>query len=374
VERDSDNDSAEPARSPAVMTTVDAAPPDRRSDGPHPAPPVRSVDRPARRSTRRRFVLAAALVLVMAGAVTAFLLARTTDEAADPGVIVFASARDGDHELFTMKPDGSALQQLTDNDIPDIFPDWSPDSSQLVWTQGPDIVAANADGSAPRNLTEDIADTAEKPVWSPDGSAIVFVRTVAGHYEIWKMSADGSDKSAIVTYAEHHREAFDPIAGAEGSLFYSSRHSPTHVELCRTTVAEGDCRPVLPSNASNITDEVIAVAPDGNTISFSRSVDAVNYDVMVSDLSGGAVIDVTLQAEAPIGPGSSAPAGTDPPRDLSSNDYGSSWSPDGESLVMVRQPAGADAEIWVRDRDGRFIQLTDNTVQDIDPDWARTPG
>lgn len=56
--------------------------------------------------------------------------------------------------------------------------------------------------------------------------------------------------------------------------------------------------------------------------------------------------------------------------DFSSNDYGSSLSPDAESIAMVRQPRGGDTEIWVVDGAGTFHQLTDNDAQDIDPDWS----
>lgn len=329
---------------------------------------------------RRRRVwwvsLGALCLLVAAGVV--ILMTRSADAPADPGRIVFASDRDGDFELFTMNPDGTNLRQVTNNDQRDTFPAWSPDATKIAWTQDGDIVVAAADGSTPTNLTADIETNTEKPAWTPDGATIVFVRGDQTNFEIWKMSITGADKTLLVSFSAQGHPTFDPTVSAAGELFYSYRDTPTHVELCRTQMDEAACHPVLPANASNVTDEVIALAPDGNKISFSRSLDAVSYDVMVTDLVGGAVIDVTLHAEPADLPDGTTRAGTtlaaDPTADTSSNDYGSSWSPDAASLAMVRQLRGDDSEIWVVDGDEAFHQLTDNAFQDLDPDWGATTG
>ena len=319
------------------------------------------------RGRRRALWLALSVVIVLAAASVVAALLVASDDPVGPGTIVFSSDRDGDYELFTMSPSGGDLHQLTDNDRRDTFPAWSPDGRRLAWTQNGDIIVANADGSGATNLTADLELGAEKPAWTPNGRSIVYVQAVDGPpatFEIWQMNADGSDKAALVTYASQGRSVFDPAVASNGDLYYSSRLSATHVELCRLSAAR--CLPVLPSNASNVTDEVIALAPRGDEISFSRSIDAVNYDVMLSDLRGGAVVDITLRAE------DAAPTGTsnDPTGDSSSNDYGSSLSPDATSIAMVRQPRGEDTEIWVVDGAGAFHRLTDNDTQDIDPDWS----
>jgi Tol biopolymer transport system component len=40
--------------------------------------------------------------------------------------IAFHSDRDGDFEIYIVRPDGSDLRQLTDNDANDMYPSWSP--------------------------------------------------------------------------------------------------------------------------------------------------------------------------------------------------------------------------------------------------------
>ncbi len=40
--------------------------------------------------------------------------------------MAFTSNRDGDGEIFTLKPDGSNKTQLTKNTVDDFDPDWQP--------------------------------------------------------------------------------------------------------------------------------------------------------------------------------------------------------------------------------------------------------
>jgi Tol biopolymer transport system component len=51
------------------------------------------------------------------------------------GVIVFASDRDGDSELYRINPDGSGLTQLTDNAFKDTSPAWSPDCTRIAFVR-----------------------------------------------------------------------------------------------------------------------------------------------------------------------------------------------------------------------------------------------
>ena len=51
--------------------------------------------------------------------------------------IAFASDRDGDSEIYTMKPDGSRLRQLTANTATDVEPVWSPDGRKLAFVERP---------------------------------------------------------------------------------------------------------------------------------------------------------------------------------------------------------------------------------------------
>src|SRR6185295_11031834 len=51
------------------------------------------------------------------------------------GLIVWSSSRLGNHDLFTMKTDGSDIKQITSGDAVDWFPRFSPDGSRILFTR-----------------------------------------------------------------------------------------------------------------------------------------------------------------------------------------------------------------------------------------------
>ena len=110
------------------------------------------------------------------------------------GSIVLASDRDGEPEIFVLDRDGGAPLQLTDNDVFDGNPDWSPDGSRLVFTSdrdgGLEIYVMNADGSGTVQLTDDDVDNGAAD-WSPDGTRIVFDGFDAeGVLQVYTMAVD----------------------------------------------------------------------------------------------------------------------------------------------------------------------------------------
>jgi Tol biopolymer transport system component len=109
--------------------------------------------------------------------------------------IAFASDRDGDGEIYRMRPNGSGVRQLTFNALNDEFPDWSPDGRRIAFfgerDGNFDIYTMRADGGKQTRLTFDAAFDG-LPVWSPDGRQLTFASDRDGNDEIYTMRADGS--------------------------------------------------------------------------------------------------------------------------------------------------------------------------------------
>jgi TolB protein len=132
---------------------------------------------------------------------------RLTD---DPGVeempdwspfgdrIVFSAEIGGEPNLWTIRPDGMDLTNLTKTEFRAGFfsPSWSPDAGRIAFDDG-SVSVIGADGTNETRLT---GDGNFDPAWSPDGTKIAF-----GHQftngDIWTMNPDGSAQAPVAVLA-----------------------------------------------------------------------------------------------------------------------------------------------------------------------------
>jgi hypothetical protein len=116
--------------------------------------------------------------------------------------------------VFVVNADGTGFHRVTPPGIDGIDPSWSPDGTALVFlrvtlrTQDgneelpdlTDIYFVLPDGSGLRRLTED--EVSIRPDWTVDGR-VNFVRTIgapdSGQYENWIMDADGGNPTMLGT-------------------------------------------------------------------------------------------------------------------------------------------------------------------------------
>ncbi len=101
-----------------------------------------------------------------------FLLIESNNPKDNPGQ---------DWEIYVMDLQGNYVARLTDNDVWDVSPRWSPDASKIAYSafdgQDWDIFVMDADGSNKRNLSNDDYLFSFSPCWSPDGTKILFSAT-----------------------------------------------------------------------------------------------------------------------------------------------------------------------------------------------------
>jgi Tol biopolymer transport system component len=148
------------------------------------------------------------------------------------GRIAFQSNRDGDYEIFTIRPNGTRVRQLTHNNgIYDEVPHFSPNGKKIVFSSGGsanswEIVTMRADGTHQRPLTHN-SQLDCCAAFSPNGRRIVFVREVGPHEEdeIFVMHADGTHQRRL-THNNHFD--FHPVFSPRGGkiAFSSDRNGP----------------------------------------------------------------------------------------------------------------------------------------------------
>jgi TolB protein len=98
------------------------------------------------------------------------------------------------------------------------------------------IYRCNADGSGPIELTKMFGFTVGSPVWSPDGSRILFDASVQGNPDIWVMNADGSQAQRLT---DAPSEEVTPAWTTDGASFIFCSNRTGSLQLWRQPVAGG---------------------------------------------------------------------------------------------------------------------------------------
>jgi Tol biopolymer transport system component len=257
--------------------------------------------------------------------------------------IVFESDRTGNWEIFTMNPDGSDLQQATDDETYDFWAELAPDGASIAWTAyrdggntTGDIYVSNVDGTNPRNMTNSPAND-YLPAWSPDGTSIAFVSNRDGSLDIWTIDVGSGTTRQITNVSSADLE---PDWTSDGSLVYSSFRSGDGQHLFVQRIGDPTATQLTFGNL--FLEEGPEISPDGTTIVYRRY-NVAPEGVYLLPVGGGTPVNLTSDV------------GANP-----------AWSPDGTRIVYHR----AD-DIYVMNADGSSpINLTQSDWSDRRPHWG----
>src|SRR5688572_16934087 len=128
------------------------------------------------------------------------------------GKIAFTSDRDGNREIYVMNADGTGQTRLTNNNIIDDHPTWSPDGRKIAFlSQSASgsfaIFVMNPDGTGKTEITpvnyqppsQWFGFDGWSMSWSPDGRQIVFSEVVSNADTLVVVNADGSNRHNLTT-------------------------------------------------------------------------------------------------------------------------------------------------------------------------------
>lgn len=178
----------------------------------------------------------------------------------DGTTIAFASDRafKGSYDIWTVKTDGSDLKQITSSAADEFEPNWSPDGGRLIFISGTGIQGASievvelASGKRSTILSVDSAKgRVEAPSYSPDGTKISFVKieTQGLLVNAACLTVVPAASSSNLVYTGKSRDTFPfPATWLSNSeLVYTAEGKILHVNLASSSETPISFTAAIPS-------------------------------------------------------------------------------------------------------------------------------
>ncbi|MBT8079523.1 MAG: PD40 domain-containing protein [Gammaproteobacteria bacterium] len=262
--------------------------------------------------------------------------------------------------------------------VQDQYPAVSPDGRKIAFESnrsGPtdQIFVFDLETETVRQLTNS-AEQNETPVWSPDGSRILFARRIADvprtTWDVFEMNADGSAVRNLTNspgHDDHPRYSFDGK-----TIIFNSARSTDFTELSEEQLDNGGYNyeiyrmNVDGSDVAQLTDfhewdTYPSISPDGTRLLWRRvypdggsGPSGLNSEILVADIDGKNIENLTNHP---------------------SFDGYPVWSPDGSSIAFASNRDGAkpiEFNIYLLDVNTRAITQLTETIADTEqvrPAW-----
>ncbi|HVL64812.1 MAG TPA: hypothetical protein VM573_06540 [Actinomycetota bacterium] len=269
----------------------------------------------------------------------------------DRRLIVFGTGFANGLELWTVRPDGSDRTRLTDNDMMDAAPSWSPDSEWLVFERrdvyGNDAALwiVTADGSTERRLSASDDSREFAPDWSVQ-NVIAFQQDDA----VYVVAPDGGERRRLTTGS-------GPLWSPDGSRLLVQRG------IC--TACDGsDQRRALFSVAADGSEEILLVRTKHSFSSYTWSPDEQRVAFSVAGRQTWlGVVDAGGQNRRRLVEG------------LSHFDAQPSWSPSTSWIAFTKSSRRGAPDFWRVRPDGSGVRPVTATrrVGEIQPTWGSFP-
>jgi Tol biopolymer transport system component len=292
----------------------------------------------------------------------------------------------GFDQIWVAGADLSGAVQVTSGEFGSNHPDWSPDGTRLAFDSDRtgafcDVFSMRPDGSDVTQLTDfGVGDCAGQPNWSPDGGRITYSRDNGGpEAGIWTMAADGSDPRRVTVVADNALFDASPRYSPDGQLIAFTRVRHPH-----------ETRPGRTGNLTGATGAVFVVRPDGSGLrrltswghptglDVDWSPDGSELVFETDGISAGAtrdikavrVVDGRVRSVTNNPPLAQFGGDRVPQLEISSDP---TWAPDGSQILFVHfeiTDGEFHADLWTVRPDGSDLAVLARTPEIEDqPDW-----
>ncbi len=154
-------------------------------------------------------------------------------------------SRDGNAEIYRVRPNGDIIQRLTFDPSIECSPCWDPTGQQIAFTSdrtgSPQVYVMDRDGTNRRRITFD-GRYNDSAAWSPQGDRIAYVSRVEGQFQVFSVEPDGSDVHQITFPQERDNE--DPSWAPDGRHLVVSSNRSGSTNLWVIDVESGEARPL----------------------------------------------------------------------------------------------------------------------------------
>jgi Tol biopolymer transport system component len=254
-------------------------------------------------------------------------------------------------DIYTIKPDGSGLAQLTATPNQNEFgPAWNAAGTRIAFwrTRAPfgpgSIWVMDANGHHQKQLTHGF--DARDPAWNPAGTRIVFTREGRGNSDLWTMRA--SDGGGLRRLTSGPALDFEPAWSPDGTQIAFTRgfQQGDVGDLYVLNLKSGRLTHVTRSPAY---DHQVNWAPSGRQLVFERDF-AASSSIFVVSANGSHLARLTRGPSFDIGP---------------------AFSPDGRCISFGSDRGGVGLDdLWVMKANGTNLHRVRRLrFSEGFPDW-----
>lgn len=256
------------------------------------------------------------------------------------------------YELYVTDTNGNGLVQLTHQpDEPAVGGvSWSPNGEKLVFNGSlndlrttSNIYIIDADGSDLTQITDNEGVNNHSPLWTNDGTKIIFLRKKDSQYDIYSMNTDGSDLKNI-TKTPNISEIVISWAPDGSKIQYVVYEEDMYIYY--TIDPDGSNKKLILKSGNDRYG--FSWSPDGSKIAYSQIFYGSDENVPAEVDSGTDIYVMNADGSNPVQLTHTEKIGF--------TNRVESWSPDGKYIVFSQYPWYTDAiSIFTMNADGTEI-------------------